>query len=570
MIRKLEKSNRVSRVFSVCDIENRSNGKVLAIDTYDGTTHKVHFDWGSWIEFLRRESRNNKRLRTIYAHNGGGWDWLSLLEWLIPNNPDMKFDTISNGGKIVCVTLEISTRCKIKLCDSLFLLKTSLENAGMKYCGKGKVKHDKLPEWYWDNDREAFWKYLYGDTELLFEVMNSFATLIYSKIAPIGKLSLTLPATTLKAFQTEYLEKDIGTPEDDKVKQLLRAAYAGGRVEAFKPGYHRNIWVYDFNSLYPSVMYDTPVPTTGKVIHTSKFIEGKPGIYYVTFRQDNRRLYPLLMVNGNGAYSGSGWYYENEIRRFVRRHHTFGKIDIHRGIIFPESEVIFKRFVDTLYSLRMTDRNGPLGEVCKLCMNSLYGKFAQKPVRVKTAHLDYDTVEKHRLAGDKVEILSAEYGIYRISRESELGFEHVAISGTITSEARARLWEAFNTGTVYCDTDSIHTTNELLNHDNNGLGKLKLEFHGEGVYLGKKLYALRNDKTEKVKAKGIRVGGNLGCNLDFETLQELSRRDTLRVACTFESAATASKVIAGKKACTFSPTTRRIRVTNGQNRGNRI
>lgn len=556
MIRKLPKANRINKTFSVCDIENRSDGTVLAIDTYDGETHTVHSNWAEWLQWLRTSCRSNKRLRTIYAHNGGGWDWLSFLEWLIPNNPQLTFDTISNGGKIVAITLQISKRNKVKLCDSLYLLKCDLETAGRKYVGRGKIPTQHLPEWYYDNDREAFWAYLYNDCELLHKVMTAFADLFYSKVAQIPKLGLTLPSTTLRAFQTEYLRSDIGVPENAKLKQLLRLGYFGGRVEAFAPGYYPQIYVYDFNSLYPSVMFDTPVPTTGKVVVTKRFRPNEPGLYYVRFNQRNRTLKPLLLVKGYGEYRGTGWYYEPELRRLIQL--ASGEIEVIEGYVFTRSEVVFREFVDRLYTLRMTDRNGPLGEVCKLCMNSLYGKFAQKPVRSKTACYDNETLRKVIKSGGTVEVLSAAYGIYKVTSEKPLAFEHVGISGTITSEARARLWEAFNAGVVYCDTDSVHTT-QPIPHDNNGLGKLKLEFSGEAVYLGKKLYALRNQQTEKVRAKGIRVGGKLGCKLDFDSLLPLLADDTMRLPCKFSSAATATKVLQGKKACVFSTQTRRIR-----------
>lgn len=562
MITKRKSADAMSRDFVVCDIENFSDGSVISIQTFDGERHTVHYNWCEWLEWIATMGRTHKAYRAVYAHNGGGWDWLSLIEYVIQKDRSHTFHTIQNNNRIVCVIIPYNAHVTIRLCDSWYLIagngsKGTLQDLGEKYLGEGKLKIDHLPEWYWKNDRETYWKYAYRDTEMLYRIMVRFMDIVYNRIARIGKVGLTIPSTSLRCYQTSYLPFEIQTPENDKVKTALRRAYVGGRVEVFRSGYYEHINVYDFNSLYPSVMQNTAVPIGGNPKYTNRLRLDKCGVYHIRFVQRNRKLLPLLMVDGLGSYEGEGWYYTNELRRFVDK--AQGEIEIVSGFYFSDSAEIFKGFVDTMYALRMTDRDGPLGNTAKLMMNSLYGKFAQQTDRSRVVFCDCDEIKGYMKAGAEVELLNPELSIYRITETKPAPFEHVGIAGTITSEARARLWEAFDSGTVYCDTDSVHTTCDLPNTSAE-LGAMKLEFSGEAVYCGKKLYALRKpDGKETVKAKGVRVGGENGFALTFDHLRTLL--DGASIKCEFKSAATSTQVFQGKSSCRFVKRTRTLRKT---------
>lgn len=551
MISKSKPANRIRKEWVVADIENRSDGSLIAIETYDGTNKKIHFDWDSWLYYVVEMAKDDKSYRTIYAHNGGAWDWLSFIEWIIKSRPSLTFNTIENGGRLVALFVKIQG-LTIRLCDSIFLLQSKLEDAAQTYIKKGKVKIKHLPEWYWDNDRDTFWEYLHEDCVTLHETLLAFADTIYSKIAPIGSMGLTLPSTSMKCFRTSYLDREIEIPQSEDLKSMLREGYTGGRVEVFKPGYFPNVYVYDFNSLYPSVMMDTPVPVTGDAFYSDTFDPDSCGVWDIDFEQKDTSKLPLLMVKGEGVYSGSGVYFTNEINTLIQ--HARGKVKVNGGYAFRESEVLFRSYIDKLYTLRMTDRSGPIGNLCKLMMNSLYGRFGIKPERTSTHLVDMDALDSILEKGHHVECLNAEIGLYSITEETVQHGEHVGIAGTITSEARSRLWRSFNTGTVYCDTDSVHTTNPIPSNASK-LGSLKEEYVGEGVYLGRKLYALNNEKSSKVRVKGVRVkkddDDELGFPLDFHGLKAIV--DCGSIECVFRSAPTKNRVLQGGKSCTFNP-----------------
>nr|WVH37916.1 DNA polymerase [Dichomitus squalens] len=51
---------------------------------------------------------------------------------------------------------------------------------------------------------------------------------------------------------------------------------------------------------------------------------------------------------------------------------------------FFSSDYIFEEFVDTLYNMRKSyPKDNPMNHICKLIMNSLYGRFRLRPINNK-------------------------------------------------------------------------------------------------------------------------------------------------------------------------------------------
>lgn len=558
MIHPMRPASRIDKEFVTCDIENASDGTVLAIGTYDGVEYHQHASWFDWLHFIAARTAT-QRYRNVYAHNGSGWDWLSLVEWLLRNSlwdTHVTRSPTMSDDDLLSLTLTVNG-CNITLRDSLLLFRpepASLEHLGQTFCGRGKTSlDDKLPEWYYHNNREAFDAYLKNDCVLLFDVLCKVHD-VFFQIGSLGRLGITAPSCAMKLFRTRFLRRPIHTPTNARLKAALRNAYRGGRVEVFRPGWHPKVRVYDVNSMYPSVMRDLPLPDTGKATYCTRARFDSAGVFHVRFRQRCRNRPPLLMVGGKGSYVGEGWYFTPELRRFV------GSLEVLEGWVFDSESLLFREYVDTLYPMRMKDKSSALGKLCKVCLNSLYGKWAQKPERSTLQRLGPDELDEAIANQLPVVEVSEEYSLYRVTEPCEVAHEHVGIAGMITSEARGRLWDLMDSNTIYCDTDSIHTTG-VLPVDPTTLGATKLEFEGEGVYAGKKLYSLRNAKTEKTRAKGVRVGGKMGCVLGFEDLLRIARGAS--VACEFTTAPTFNSVLRGGRSCTFSakvnPTTKRHR-----------
>jgi hypothetical protein len=521
--------------FAVTDIENRAGGELLSIVWHDGQ-HTVRFqDWGQWLEHVAISPHT-----TIYAHNGGGWDWLSLIRWMIDRDRFRECVCIPDkSGKLILVRVRLRNRV-VTLADSLRLLLCSLDTAAATFAPEmPKLKLPRLPEWYFDHDRATFWRYAERDCHTLYRVMTRFVELVHS-ISPIGEIGPTISSTALKSFRTKYLAKPLGVPEDEELKRVLRLGYRGGRVEVFRYGVIPKVNVYDVNSMYLSVMHDIPLPVSGKAVWTYAKDFDTPGIYHVRFAERQRNKPPLLMVRGKGERVGEGWYFTPELRRFN------GTLEVLGGYRFRDVECLFREWAEVLWRLRCEHKGRAMDAVAKLLGNGTYGKFGQSETcnTIEVCGSQRELLD-HIATGRNPILVDEERGIVMLETHKAVPHQHVGIAGMITSEARARLWELMDADTVYCDTDSVHTSRRMKLVP--GLGGLKLEASGRGVYAGKKMYCIQTQSNTKIRVKGVRVGGELGCLLSFNDLAAVAGGE--RIECRYRSSPTTNAVLRGGTPC---------------------
>lgn len=567
VIKPLQPFEQSDTFFFVVDIENDPDGKVLSIDSawrdeLGTIIHRLHYSWSDWCDWFSPTARDDPRFRIVYAHNGGGWDWLSLAQYLLGDGAK-KRQTITvamASSKMVTMTVAYDKQFSVHFCDSLQLLRSNLNDLGLKFVGEGKADTGGLlphkMEW------GKMLAYQRQDTELLLKVLETSLKLIREKVAKIKSFSYTIGSTAMRVFRTIGLKQNIIIPSDKKLKDFLRTAYTGGRVEVFRYGYYPKITVYDVNSLYPFAMLQTPVPATDRVIACNRPESslGFVGVFRCTFNQRNRDVIPVLTVGGRGVYEGSGCFFSPELQ-LLREVDPSGEIRFHEGYKFLDTEIVFADYIKKLWNLRLEDLGGPLGLICKYLMNSLYGKMGQHSEREKLVVVR--NVSELLKLGANCTAVDEEYGVWKAQVDSPCGFEHVGIAGMITSFARVCLYRGMMAfgfqNVVYCDTDSVHTIGEmnrsLVGTD---IGQYKKEFEGEGVYAGKKLYALRDENgKEKIRAKGVSVGGINGCRLKFSDLQSLSEGGTF--VAEFQQPTTALDVFKRKQSCKFGKRKRTLK-----------
>lgn len=574
MIKPSEPSEMSTGFFFVCDIENNPDGSVISIDSAwrgddKNIVHVLHRTWEAWIAWLLPLAESDKRFRTVYAHNGGGWDWLSLAHYLLTRKDKPKGQVISAAcaaSKMITMTCKFAKKLSIHFADSLQLLRSSLDALGKKFVGRGKVyTGGKLPhEMPWDDMID----YQRWDTELLLLVMESALDIVRDKVAKIDSFGYTIGSTAMKVFKTIGNFDPITVPWNPVEKEFFRRGYTGGRVEVFQRGYFPAMNVYDINSLYPHAMLTTEVPTSDRVSEVSEIQPSDVGIYEVEFSQYNRDIVAVLTQGGGGVYEGTGVYFSPELH-LLREVDPNAKISVVKGYKFVDTGKVFCEYVNRLYALRLSDPDGPLSLLCKFLLNSLYGKFGQKAERDTIVQFDNLEDMIHLIPEDgesDLIPLSLEYGIYKLTVESDCKFEHVGIAGMITSAARVSLYrgiQAAGKRLIYCDTDSVHCTGKLPDGivNKKTLGLFKHEFTGEGVYCGKKLYGLRDKGkgVEKIRAKGVSVGGNNGCRLTFDSLCGVARGETFTAE--FSQPTTARQTFAITPPCVFRKKTRKLRVT---------
>jgi hypothetical protein len=572
--------------FVALDIENDKDGSVLAIDIcWRGRGELCHARFATWrefVEWLIIQAGEDTRFRTIYAHNGGGWDWISLIDYLMGEGKreDSEIEIARAQSTMILMQLRLGVnkdeesenfgdaRLTIKFCDSLYLLRSKLDKLSEAFIGRGKTETDIEEVWRaWREDKPRFYKYLEGDTENLLLVLEAAYRMIRNKVAPIKELGLTIGATAMIVWRTGFLDREITVPTERKVKEFLREGFRGGRVEVFKYGYFPAVNVYDINSLYPTAMIAGQMPCSDRGDWTSIFRKKLPGCYRIRFRQRRRDILPVLMIDGAGAFEGVGVYFSPEINLLMEID-PGAKIEVIDGYVFHQYADLFSGYVNRLYNLRLSDPDGPISLLAKYLLNSLYGKFSQKARREQLvifesnkAMNDYlkkiraEDANKPEQSRRRVSELSPDSPVSAIEFEREVAFEHVGIAGMITSQARVILYryllKAGCQNVIYSDTDSIHCLSVLPQSDiGANLGQVKKEASGEGVYCGKKLYAIRdrqNDdpkKREKIRAKGITVGGRNGSDISFDDFCRVA--NGAAITCHFSQSASVLDVLRGK------------------------
>jgi DNA polymerase elongation subunit (family B) len=319
----------------------------------------------------------------------------------------------------------------------------------------------------------------------------------------------------------KQLKAPIFVPFDEDTKSFTRRAYTGGRTECYRPGIYDDVTVYDVNSMYPYVMANYPVPSSARTIKTKYFSAKGLGFYEVDYIQTNKTLPPLLRDEHTHdfQYTGYGVYTTNELNLLREIGGTF---KVTRGIIFRDTAYLFKDIVTRYYNLRLKAKkegNKALDWTAKILLNSLYGKFGQRPIK----HVSY-LATKERIR----ELLEAKanftiHGAYlTVVEPARVEHEFCAIAAYITSYARIELYRHIMKAPanyIYSDTDSIHVFDtQPYIQDEINLGGLKIEKSGRGAYAGKKLYAIQENGQDIVKAKGFGRSSNM---LTFDTIASL-------------------------------------------------
>lgn len=515
--------------FAVFDIETYKWINPYAVGFYDGETYTEFKGKKCIIDFLKNVIRKKYRAYTIFAHNGGRFDFNFLMEVLKHWGYDINM--VFQGSR--CILLKVyhqkegktsdrQARNATRFCDSYALLLSSLDNLTKHF----NVKHKKLNFMDKPTDKKdfeylyklykkgdsKFYNYLKNDVLGLYEVIKKFNDII---IEQNGIMSITIASTALKTFQSGFLKNPIKMTNIDTNLEMKKAYY-GGRVEIFNmylPEYEYYN-VYDINSLYPFEMFNNLFPITKpKSIKnvTKNIICENLGITKAVIKTPKNLYLPVLpyrhelnktkkLVFPLGKFTG---YWDNS---FLKKAYELGyKITPIKTYTF-EGDMIFKDYIKTFYKLKNTSKKDTSSYIlAKYMLNSLYGKFGQNQ---ESEILMKINNPKDLLKYDVTDVVDNNFNLFKIKTESKGNFFIPQISIHIITLAQLHLYEimlkliekGFTVG--YCDTDSIFTNAKLNTSDK--LGDLKLEdkFY-KGYFLLPKTYCivLKDGKT-KIRAKG--------------------------------------------------------------------
>jgi len=371
------------------------------------------------------------------------------------------------------------------------------------------------------SDKDLY-TYCKRDVEIIFTAFRNLY--LFVKENKLGGIPYTLPGLSFSAYTHTFMKRSIGVHINERILELERQAYFGGRCECFFIGRPAKGKYYkvDINSMYPYVMsqYDYPVKyiKSGLNVSPAAVLKASPLYCFVAeceiktpvpvyaFRKDNKLTFPV------GSFTTS---LTTPSLLYAIKHGHVKKI---LKVACYKKAIIFKDFVKYFYNKRMEFRgsnNPAFAYVCKLILNSLYGKFGQRSSRLVYSGVNRKAADVRRLIIDRsthqVSIHQVFFGRETIvdQGEDEAINSMPAISAHVTDYARLYLWSlivrAGRVNCFYCDTDSI-IVNEAgmkrltskINPDK--LGMLKLEQASTMLNIkGAKNYTFGRD----IKIKGI-------------------------------------------------------------------
>lgn len=407
-----------------------------------------------------------------------------------------QFSTIiSDLNVFYCIKVKFKEEVIISFFDSLKLLNFSVEEVVKAFnLSIKKLEIDykaKREKGHKITDEEK--EYLKHDVMIM--------SLALEKMFEMKITRMTIASNAMNFFKDtiskKRFEEWFKPPLYDKD---LRQAYKGGFTylnEIYRGKEVKEGIVLDVNSLYPSVMYYSPMPYGEGIYFDGKYVPDKLYNLYIQnitcqFRI-KKDMIPTIQIKNNLSFVPTEYLSSSngesinltltnvDLKLFLE-HYDIYDVSYNWGWKYKSSTKIFKRYIDYWNELKVKatkEGNKPLRTIAKLMLNSLYGKFAASPEgRSKIPYLDNNIVK------------------YKLSELEERTAYYLPISIFITSWARdktIRSAQAVYHRFIYADTDSLHLEGtdipENLLISDTELGKWKIEStFKRGKYLRQKCY----------------------------------------------------------------------------------
>lgn len=416
--------------------------------------------------------------------------------------------------------------------DTLSYCKASVKKMGLML-GKPKLKFDLsknkkiMSKW---NMRKLI-AYNKRDCEVTRDFMIGFQEVL-NKLG--GNLKNTIGGCAMDLYRRKYLDYSIHHEycklhkfkDGLTFKDFIFLSYHGGRTEIFKRGYDgKTIFKkYDFNSMYPGVMrneYPNPVScqvsesTLGFLnINSIMKYEGVSEVEVIC----PYMYYPVLPVYIKdklcfpiGKFRGV--FTHIELREFLKIDKRCKILKIFKTACYTKTIKPFNKWINEIYSLRQKyDKEGNViyKEILKLLLNNLYGKFGQNNIKdFEVLNLE-DRNDRDLTQEGYTFDYELGFGYRETPIESNQSFVIPIFATTTTAYARLKLWKSLvELKGVYCDTDSIISTDTIS--DSKELGELKLEGEYIGLNIAKEKHYYHKDKSTgeiSYHVKGLKLSDN--------------------------------------------------------------
>lgn len=440
------------------------------------------------------------------------FDCQFIINYCLENN--IEFSTLESRTKIYKLSVyNVDFICLFNLTGASSVSDMSLSFLGedLKY----KLESYSRPFNHIATDEEI--EYIKNDVNVPYECLKVF----YERINNINKI-LGEPVNDITKFLTlsgisyEILKNYSNLENFTRRLTLsqdieIRKAYRGGLVYFRDNFKHNNLLYIDCNSMYPYIYGNMKMPSgvmreiDPLSLKTNLFNNGKFRIYdiEIKFKLKNGKI-PYIYEGSNcDMLSDSfGQYFRmsfcNYDLEIVLENYNC-EFNIIRCYEWDEIDTPFKDFVNLLYNMRLEykKQNSPMERICKIILNSCYGKLAKNPKTDKVTYL------RHPVTGYYREF-------EEVIQPKIIQFLHIAVS--ITAQARRHLMTTAKRlgyqNVLYMDTDSIIFKDIKGDFkDSKELGGFKIEYRvKEFKALARKRYVFK-DNEGKYKTTLSGFGG---------------------------------------------------------------
>jgi DNA polymerase elongation subunit (family B) len=332
-IKKIKKEEKQSNKFLTLDIETQGvpytllrKGKpatdlvqtIVCITIYSGNDLSKSFfitDYSAssipaeamvkdCIEFILDNYKSYK----VYIHNLSGFDGIYLMNTIASYGDDAKVIMRDDNLITISIRKQVGSNKRtgqpiynsFTFRDSLLLLPFSLDKLGKSF-GVGKKIEFDFNTFNQSNIsdpkvRDELLSYNLSDCVLLYNVISKFATLIYELFQIDIHKYPTLTSISFAIYLKCFMAKENISITSLDMYNKIKSGYIGGAVDVYRTK-GKNVFYYDVNSLYPSVMKFNQYPV-GKSIY---FRGEKPlhqifGLVYCKVTAPDNIFAPILLT----------------------------------------------------------------------------------------------------------------------------------------------------------------------------------------------------------------------------------------------------------------------------------
>ena len=390
-------------------------------------------------------------------------------------------------------------------------------------------------------------RYCKRDVVIIYEFIKQL--MIFLEDNGLTQLKPTASAVALNAFRHRFYDNrnhPLLIHSWDSSIDLENDSYKGGVADCFWTGVtEEETYKADVNSMYPNIMWKYGIP--------SKLV------YHSNNKDDTDLLGKFLKSRGKALAIADCDIYLPEKEAYIL---TKGKVNGVEKCMFlwgkfrvslcsPELEYVlkygrilkmyqlslydshphFRGYVEFFYRKRREyerEGNHIFALFCKILLNSLYGKFAQRNsemvLMTEEAPFSFGSWQEVK-DGEITDCVQYDNQIWKVTKTKKSSYDSfIAVSSMITSYARMELVRliklAGRENVYYCDTDSLIVNKEglrrlapMMDKGDKTLGMLKLEGTSQHTEIhAPKFYVF----GKKLKLKGLKEAGKITVNNDKE------------------------------------------------------